>query len=188
MKSKKYILTAALLAVGIYLMIPGCGNKDNNNNAAVPIAPPGQVCIPGQICNTFPGQLGGTPLLSGPVISALSSNPASQIILTIATTQPIVAGQFYQGPVNVSGEVRLAPNECYGLYQGGVFPVQGQGQWVNVYGTVDFQASLQMGGTGGIAQIGAGSSVINTSGNQYYLRGNVQLSICPGRVFVANYH
>ncbi|MBK9294847.1 MAG: hypothetical protein IPM57_10485 [Oligoflexia bacterium] len=143
---KFFYAFAVALGFTAYILMPGCGgNKSTNTN---PTYPP--TCLPGQICTpTNPYQNAqGIPLINGPTYSALDQQ-GSQLTLTWAAPQ-YAAGQAYNGPVNVSGSLRIAPGACANLPSGGEFQVQGQGNWASGYAgaLAAVQANLTVVGGG----------------------------------------
>src|SRR5437870_5681559 len=117
------ILSVAALALGMYMLTPGCGNKSSNNAAVPPISGGLPNCIPGQICN-IPGAQ-GVPLLNGPSLSSLDSQ-GSTLLLNFAAPS-LQAGQSYSGPVNIVGTLHL-PSGCWSIPPGD-YPITGQGMW-----------------------------------------------------------
>lgn len=179
-----YFLAAAALAVSLYLLVPACGNK-SSNVAAQPY-PPGAypVCMPGQICQgNLTGQ--GIPLLNGPSFSSIDSMGST---LTLNYAAPnVIAGQVYNGPVNMIGVIHLAVG-CSSLPPGD-YQVQGQGMWAGGYGgaIAGIQGQLQMAGPMGGGMVNLYASTVNAGPDPlnpmpspagYYVHGVMDISGC----------
>src|SRR4051812_42800533 len=95
---KSYFTVIMIIAAALYLMVPACGNKNNNNTPVYPGWGNGTVCQPGQFCNGNYGGFGsGIALLPAPAVTSIDSrNSIAQ--LQFGGTN-VIAGQVYNGPV-----------------------------------------------------------------------------------------
>ncbi|MDZ4677442.1 MAG: hypothetical protein SGI74_08020 [Oligoflexia bacterium] len=191
--SKKYFFLAFAFAAGIYLTVPGCGNKSSNNNPAsnVGIIPIGGICQPGQP-NCVPGGVapaGGIPLLNGPAVTSLDSN-GSIMVLSFGAPN-ITPGQAYAGPVSVSGTVTFGPGGCISLPPGQQIPIQGQGFWTSGFaGSIaGVQANLQLANNSSLAmnvtiQYGVDTHLPG-SPTGFYMQGQVSIPGCSPITYTA---
>jgi hypothetical protein len=114
-RSRRQLIGGAPLYVlpllTLTLFLTACpNNSDNGGSPTRPFIPP--ICPAGTICNTG---VGGTALLNGPTLSYLDQN-GTALILNFGAAGGAVAGRQYNGPIHITGEIRL-PQGC-GLYSG----------------------------------------------------------------------
>lgn len=183
------VLLFFVAGVGIYLMTPGCGNKDDSAAQPNPYNPYnnpyGVNCIPGQPCNYKGGP--GIPMLNSPTFSILDYQ-GSTMQLYFTATSNYVAGRDYSGPVNVTGFIRLNRPCGYnmgGMYGGGgnQIPVNGTlSWWSNYAGAIALVQGQLQSNVGpiifGSSLIKSGFTPVSQNANGNYLEGQLFIAAC----------